>query len=84
MKVFTIALVTMTAALALSAQGTGHDPFVGTWKLDAPKSKYDPGPGMRSETVAVAADGKVTVRVYKPMATMSTGLTPIPRARRRP
>jgi hypothetical protein len=58
MKAFTILLIAM-AALALPAQDSS--PFVGTWKLNVAKSKFSPGPGMKSETLGIEADGKVTV-----------------------
>ena len=70
MKVRALAL--MIAALFVS---TGlraqQDPFVGTWKLNLAKSKFDPGPPPRSITVtwgAVGASGmKVTVdNVFPP------------------
>ena len=48
----------LLCAFALSA---ADDPFIGTWKLNVAKSKFDPGPPTKSTTVAIAADGKVTV-----------------------
>jgi hypothetical protein len=33
------------------------NPFVGTWKLNLAKSKYDPGPPPKSETRTYAAQG---------------------------
>jgi len=41
-----------------------NNPFIGTWKLNAAKSKYAPGPGPRSSTRTYVAQGtgvKVTV-----------------------
>jgi hypothetical protein len=61
MKTFTVLLLAMAGALALGAQDTGNSPFIGSWKLDAAKSKYNPGPAMKSETVTIGNDGKVTV-----------------------
>ncbi len=40
-------------ALTLAAA----DPFAGVWKLNAAKSKYDPGPAPRSSTLTFSADG---------------------------
>ena len=70
MKVRALALViaTLFVSTGLWAQ---QDPFVGTWKLNLAKSKFDPGPAPLSITVtwgAVGANGmKVTVdNVYPP------------------
>ena len=43
--VFSLVLV---AALALSAAAYGADMFSGTWKLNLAKSKFNPGPGPKS------------------------------------
>jgi len=37
------------------------NPFVGTWKLNLAKSRFNPGPGPKSQTRNWAAGGKVTV-----------------------
>ena len=57
-KVFAIVFLTFAAMGMVSAQS---DPFVGTWKLDVAKSKYDPGPAPKSQTRTWDATGKVTV-----------------------
>lgn len=49
------------SAVLLAAQGGQNSPFTGTWKLNVAKSKFDPAPGPKSETVTIAADGKVSV-----------------------
>jgi hypothetical protein len=36
-------------ALALTAAGPPPNPAVGTWKLNVAKSRFDPGPGWRSQ-----------------------------------
>ena len=51
------ALVLATGSLLL-AQG---DPFVGTWKLNLAKSKYDPGPPPQSQTRKWDDSGQVNV-----------------------
>jgi hypothetical protein len=43
-------------AVATAAQST--DPIVGTWRLDAAKSTYKPGPAPKSVTVDITAAGK--------------------------
>ena len=57
-SVLAILFLTLTAAGMVAAQS---DPFVGTWKLDVAKSKYDPGPAPKSQTRTWDASGKVTV-----------------------
>src|ERR1700687_6459727 len=57
-SVLAILFFTLTAAGMVLAQS---DPFVGTWKLDVAKSKYDPGPAPKSQTRTWDASGKVTV-----------------------
>ncbi len=34
------------------------NPFVGTWKLNVAKSKFEPGPGPKSQTRTVVAQGE--------------------------
>lgn len=41
------------SALILSAA----DPWIGTWKANPAKSKYNPGPGPKSNTATYSADG---------------------------
>lgn len=61
MKFLGIVLVALTAVFAVSAQTTNHNPFVGTWKLNPAKSKFNPGPPVKSEIVTIGEDGKVAV-----------------------
>src|SRR6202022_779924 len=56
--VLTILFLILTTAGLASAQS---DPFVGTWKLDVAKSKFDPGPAPQSQTRTWGPDGKVGV-----------------------
>src|ERR1700730_3623831 len=57
-SVLRILFLTLTAAGMVAAQS---DPFVGAWKLDVAKSKYDPGPAPKSQTRTWDSSGKVTV-----------------------
>jgi len=41
--------------VGMSAQ---TDPFIGIWKVDVAKSKYSPGPPLKSQTVTYEALGK--------------------------
>ena len=54
--------------LAQSAGNAGQERLLGTWRLDLAKSKYSPGPPLRSETRVYTRDGKgvkgVIDRVY--------------------
>lgn len=56
---FVVALLA-TGALTLAASSLAQsiDPLVGTWKLDAAKSSFKPGPGSKSSTLVVEAVGK--------------------------
>ncbi len=57
--VFATAVIWLLAASGLlMAQGS---PFVGTWKLNLTKSKYDPGPAPKSQTRKWESSGKVSV-----------------------
>ncbi|MGA7855484.1 MAG: hypothetical protein WCA15_19355 [Candidatus Acidiferrales bacterium] len=49
-----IALLAVAGSSALRAQS---NPLVGTWKLNTAKSKFDPGPGPKSLTRTVEAEG---------------------------
>ena len=55
-------LVFVFALFATSAAAQ-QDPFVGTWKLNLAKSKFDPGPAPRSVTVTFGAVGAGGVKV---------------------
>jgi hypothetical protein len=46
------------ATLSAGAAAQSTDPIVGTWKLDAAKSTYKPGPAPKSATVVIEAAGK--------------------------
>lgn len=56
----TILTVLAVCVLALPAQAAAQpvDAFVGTWKLDAGKSTYKPGPASKSSTLVIEAAGK--------------------------
>lgn len=61
-KCLGIILLALAVPLALAAQTAKQsDAWVGTWKLNVAKSKFNPGPGPQSETVTIDADGKVSV-----------------------
>jgi hypothetical protein len=62
MKLMSTLLLTLCTAILLAAQSGASDPFLGTWKLDVSKSKFDPGPPLQSETVSIGRDGKVEVQ----------------------
>lgn len=48
-----LSLLFVAVALPLAAA----DHFLGTWKLEPAKSKYNPGPGPKSNTATYSADG---------------------------
>jgi hypothetical protein len=47
-----MAILVLSLTVALLAQG---DPFLGTWKLNVKKSKFEPGPSRKSETRMVVS-----------------------------
>jgi len=47
-----LAFVVVLGAVVVSAQ---TDPAVGTWKMNPAKSKYDPGPVPKSNTIVITA-----------------------------
>ena len=67
MKLARLTMITSAAVLlaVLIIHGQSNDPFVGTWTLNAAKSKYTPGPTPKSITSTYEAAGKgykVTVK----------------------
>jgi hypothetical protein len=62
---FKLALIAAAALMlptALFPQTASADGFKGSWKLNTAKSKFDPGPALKSETVTVSADGKTEIQ----------------------
>jgi hypothetical protein len=73
-----LAGISVAAILALSWTALAADNWLGTWKLNTAKSKYNPGPAPKSQTVkqeaweggvkattdGVGADGKPTHTEY--------------------
>ncbi len=57
-QVFAALVIVLAAGSVLLAQS---NPFVGTWKLNVAKSKYDPGPPPQSQTRTWDASGMVMV-----------------------
>jgi hypothetical protein len=51
---FFFVVITALAAGPLMAQS---NPFIGTWKLNVAKSRFEPGPAPQSQTRTVVADG---------------------------
>jgi hypothetical protein len=47
--------------VSICAQDSSAGLFAGTWKLNLSKSRFDPGPPPKSETVTISPDGKVHV-----------------------
>jgi hypothetical protein len=56
--VFAVLVLVLAAGSVLLAQS---NPFVGTWKLNVEKSKYEPGPAPQSGTRTWDASGMVIV-----------------------
>lgn len=58
MRVFALVVLVLAAGSLLLAQDS---PFIGTWKLNVAKSKYNPGPAPQSQTRTWDAMGMVMV-----------------------
>ncbi len=59
MSKYLFTLLAMVALpIALFSQEANTNRFAGTWKLNVEKSKFSPGPGMKSETVVVPESGE--------------------------
>jgi hypothetical protein len=54
MKTLSIAVITLAIAFGVVAMAA--DPFVGTWKINLEKSKYDPGPAPKSLILKILAE----------------------------
>lgn len=50
-----VGVASIVVGLACAAASAQTDPAVGTWKLNLSKSRYDPGPAPKSNTVTIAA-----------------------------
>ena len=51
------AAVVVLSAVAAATVAAQSNPLVGTWKLNVATSKFSPGPGPKSLTRTVVADG---------------------------
>lgn len=56
-RVLTIVAVALFAVVGASSVHAQNNPVVGTWKLNLTKSKFDPGPGPKSLTRKIEAQG---------------------------
>jgi hypothetical protein len=54
LQLVAITVLAFAGSATLRAQS---NPLVGTWKLNVTKSKFDPGPGLKSLTRTVVAEG---------------------------
>ena len=52
------AFVALAVVLGTALVWAQADPAIGTWRLNPAKSKYDPGPVPKSNTVVITAAGK--------------------------
>ena len=58
-----IVITAVLAVIAVAANAQAPDPLVGTWRLDAVKSTYKPGPAPKSYVVSIEAAGAKGLRV---------------------
>ena len=57
-KVALFASVCLLVGLAFNGKANASDPQSGTWKLNTAKSKYEPGPAPKSNTLTIEVDDK--------------------------
>ena len=62
MKSKSLTLFSAVAILALGVMSLAADINVGTWKLNIAKSKFSPGPALKSQTLTIEAWGEDGVR----------------------
>jgi hypothetical protein len=70
--VFAFLILTAVVVGPLMAQ---DNPFVGTWKLNLTKSKFEPGPAPKSQTRTVVADGSGAKYSFESVAADGTSRT---------
>jgi hypothetical protein len=61
-----VGAVFLVAALAAPSYAQSSDPWVGTWRLNAAKSSYSPGPAPQSSRITITSTGggiKQTTRI---------------------
>ncbi|HWZ97741.1 MAG TPA: hypothetical protein VN025_08280 [Candidatus Dormibacteraeota bacterium] len=57
-KVALFVCIAVCAVVLLSVSALAADPHSGTWKMNAAKSTYSPGPAPKSITLKIETDGK--------------------------
>ena len=68
-SVFVVALLALVLAYPLLAE---DNPFLGTWKLNTAKSKFEPGPAPKSLTRTITADGNAVKYSFEGVAADGT------------
>lgn len=56
-----VVLLAALLPMAICAQNSQAGRFAGTWKLNVSKSRFDPGPPPKSETITISPNGKLDV-----------------------
>jgi hypothetical protein len=74
MKRFLVFFVVITV-LATGPLMAQTNPFIGTWKLNVAKSKFEPGPAPKSQTRTVVADGDGAKYSYEGVGADGTPIT---------
>ena len=55
-RIYILGMTTLIAALATCVATATADERTGTWKMNAAKSKYSPGPALQNLTETIASD----------------------------
>ena len=70
-----VAVAAVLLALTFSVISAADNPVLGKWKLNVEKSKYVPGPGPKSLTRTVEADGDKTKFTYEGVAANGSAIS---------
>jgi hypothetical protein len=58
-----IALSLLAVCMSATLLPAADSPYIGTWKLNVAKSKYNPGPAMKEERIRFETDGEKMRRI---------------------
>ncbi len=78
MQTRTAKIMLVALALWLPLALASDDAFLGTWKLNLAKSKFDPGPPPKGMTITIDPGGKVSVLHETPEGPMTWSYTANP------
>jgi len=72
---YVVATIAALLAFTLAATSAADNPVLGKWQLNVEKSKYVPGPGPKSMTRTVEADGDKVKFTYEGVAANGSAIS---------